>query len=99
MGCSVRELDERMYHFLLLSLLFSLRERFDRDQSLRQSSLAFRGRRTRTLVCVMGGTFSEPLRQDFDTGGLVCIVLRSYDKVRLLHAPKEVEVVITKIVR
>ncbi len=46
----------------------------------------------------MGSTFSEPVPDLGDTG-YVCIVLRSYDKVRLLHAPKDVEQAVTKIVR
>lgn len=37
----------------------------------------------------MGGTFSESIPRD-PSDGLVAIVLRSYDKVRLLHAPRPV---------
>lgn len=34
-----------------------------------------------------------------NSGGFVCIILRSYDKARLLHAPKDVQDVVTRIVR
>ena len=38
----------------------------------------------------MGQEFSHPVSAACDTGGLVCMVLRKYDKYRVLHAPKEV---------
>jgi len=37
----------------------------------------------------MGGTFSESISRD-PCDGLVAVVFRSYDKVRLLHAPRTV---------
>ena len=46
----------------------------------------------------MGGSFSEPVPRDPDCG-YVAIVLRSYDKVRLIHAPRIVMETVQKIVR
>jgi hypothetical protein len=46
----------------------------------------------------MGGSFSEPVQRDPDCG-YVAVVLRSYDKVRLIHAPRSVMDMVQRIVR
>ncbi len=38
----------------------------------------------------MGGNFSEPVPNFRDSEGYVCMILRSWDKFRVLHGPKEV---------
>lgn len=47
----------------------------------------------------MGGSYSEPVPSNEDSGGFFCIVLRSYDKARLLHAPPDVQDAVTRIAR
>ena len=47
----------------------------------------------------MGGTYSNPVPQHLDTGGFVCMVLRSYDKFRVLHGPPEVVAAVRRVVR
>jgi hypothetical protein len=46
----------------------------------------------------MGGTYSEPVPPLIDQG-YVCFVLRSYDKLRLLHATPAVHETVVAIVR
>ena len=46
----------------------------------------------------MGGTFSEPIPVQREEG-YVAIVLRSYDKVRLIHAQQEVFESVQHIIR
>lgn len=46
----------------------------------------------------MGASYSEPIPDARDSG-IVCMVLRSYDKLRVLQAPKDVAAAVTKIVR
>ena len=62
----------------------------------------------------MGGNFSEPVPDILSSAssefsvdgdevgggfGFVCMVLRSYDKLRILHAPPDVMEAVTRIVR
>ena len=47
----------------------------------------------------MGGTYSEPVPNMKDSSGYVCVILCSYDKARLLHAPQEVKEVISRIIK
>ena len=46
----------------------------------------------------MGQEFSHPVPHVADTGGLVAMVLRRLDKVKLLHAPREVVNLTSRIV-
>ena len=46
----------------------------------------------------MGGTFSDPVPPLINQG-YICFILRSYDKLRVLHAPPEVHQTIVAIVR
>lgn len=43
--------------------------------------------------------YNEPVEFLSDTGGIVCMILRQYDKFRLLHAPPEVVEMVRKVVR
>lgn len=47
----------------------------------------------------MGGTFSDPIPNYLDTEGYVCMVLRSYDKFRIIHAPKDVQEMVLRVIR
>ena len=47
----------------------------------------------------MGGTFSEPIPNHLDTQDYVCMVLRAYDKFRLLYAPPEVQRAVHQAIR
>ena len=46
----------------------------------------------------MGGSFSDPVPRDPDCGH-VAVVLRSYDKVRLINSPRSVMDMVQRIVR
>ena len=46
----------------------------------------------------MGGTFSEPVPPLINQG-YICYVFRSYDKLRVLHAPPEIHQLTVSIVR
>ena len=46
----------------------------------------------------MGGNFSEPVPNFRNTDGYVCMVLRSWDKFRVLHGTRDVLAMCQRVV-